>query len=79
MNCKHLVLIAFLIAVYISYVIANTIVKVTENFNGSFIRNQIYSDLPFGEIHGTFPLSKYILREGTVSYISKNYIDANII
>lgn len=77
MNCKHLVLIAFIIAIYISYVVANTIVKVTEKFTGSL------DDISFKGGNKILPgLTKYklIKRNGNriLEYVSKNYIDVNI-
>ena len=77
MNCKHLVLIAFIIAVYISYVVANTIVKVTENFTASL------DNISFKGGNKISPgLTKYKLIKGNgnwiLEYVSKNYIDVNI-
>ena len=77
MNCKHLVLIAFIIAVYISYVVANTIVKVTENFTASL------DNISFKGGNKISPdLTKYKLIKingnRILEYVSKNYIDANI-
>ena len=77
MNCKHLVLIAFIIAIYISYVITNTIMKINENFTASL------DDISFKGGNKISPgLTKYklIKKNGNriLEYVSKNSIDTNI-